>query len=118
MDIPSTESDWGDGAVEVCFDTSVPGSDDGLPETYVLKQNHPNPFNPSTEICFALPMTSHVRLEIFNIAGQKVGTLIDGHLNAGHHTATWDGGDVSSGVYLYRLQAGVFDDTKKMILLK
>ncbi|UCD64675.1 MAG: T9SS type A sorting domain-containing protein [Candidatus Zixiibacteriota bacterium] len=78
----------------------------------------PNPFNPTANIRFSLPEAARVRLEIFNIAGQKVSTLVDGHLNAGPHTYFWDGSRFASGVYLYRLQAGENVNTEKMVLLK
>lgn len=89
-----------------------------LPEDFVLDQNHPNPFNPITEINFVLPAASNVSLDIYNIMGQKVATMADGFLEAGEHSVTWDGSDVASGVYFYRLKAGEFIETRKMILLK
>jgi len=94
-----------------------------LPSEYELKQNYPNPFNPTTIISFSLPRASSVRLEIYNVLGQRVSTLIDGELKAGDHDISWDGQDgfgqpVATGIYFYRLKAGEFVDTKKMILLK
>ena len=89
-----------------------------LPNAFSLKQNYPNPFNPSTDISFALPVATNVKLEIFNILGQKLITLIEQRLPAGNHTITWDGSDFASGVYLYRLKAGDFVETKKMMLIK
>jgi hypothetical protein len=94
-----------------------------IPSEFALFQNCPNPFNPTTEITFSLPMKSEVKLEIFNIAGRKVATLIDGALEAGNHTVEWDGREscglpVASGIYLYRLSAGEFVEAKKMALLK
>lgn len=87
-------------------------------ESYILNQNHPNPFNPATKISFSLPAASHVRLEVYNIMGQKVATLVDGQLETGEHIVLWDGGRTASGVYLYRLKAGEFVETRKMLLLK
>ncbi|UCD64676.1 MAG: T9SS type A sorting domain-containing protein [Candidatus Zixiibacteriota bacterium] len=78
----------------------------------------PNPFNPTAEIRFSLAKPARVKLEVFNIAGQKVGTLADGHLSAGDHAYTWDGSKFASGVYLYRLQTGQQVITEKMMLLK
>ncbi|MFZ5981021.1 MAG: T9SS type A sorting domain-containing protein, partial [Candidatus Zixiibacteriota bacterium] len=94
-----------------------------LPGMLTLYQNYPNPFNPETVISFALPKTAPMRLEIFNILGQKVTTLLDRPMPAGINTVVWDGhsesgGKVSTGVYLYRLQSGSFTQTKKMLLLK
>ncbi|HUV35861.1 MAG TPA: T9SS type A sorting domain-containing protein, partial [Patescibacteria group bacterium] len=93
------------------------------PTAFSLAQNVPNPFNPVTEIRYALAVDCHVRLEIFNILGQKVKTLVDGNQKAGYQSARWDGTnsggvDVSSGVYFYKLEAGGFTDTKKMVLLR
>jgi len=89
-----------------------------FPEDFVLLQNHPNPFNPITTIKYALPGDSHVRLEIYNILGQQVATLVDGKQKAGYKTAKWDASSFSSGIYFYRLQAGDFVQTRKMILLR
>ncbi|UCD93816.1 MAG: T9SS type A sorting domain-containing protein, partial [Candidatus Zixiibacteriota bacterium] len=89
-----------------------------LPAEFSLSQNRPNPFNPVTRIPFALPQASHVRLEIFNIMGQKVATLVDGPLEAGEHVYTFDGSTVASGVYLYRIQADNLVETRRMLLLK
>ncbi|UCD64014.1 MAG: T9SS type A sorting domain-containing protein [Candidatus Zixiibacteriota bacterium] len=114
---PALESDIEGNAELICF-TDVAEDQVGLPKAYALLQNHPNPFNATTEISLALPAASHVRLEIFNIVGQRVATLVDGRLKAGHHTFSWDGGDASTGVYIYRLQAGDFTETRKMVLLK
>jgi hypothetical protein len=85
--------------------------------------NYPNPFNPATEISFSLPAASHVRLEVYNITGQKVTTLVDRFMETGAHSVAWNSTDesgarVSSGVYLYRLSAGDLVETRKMMLLK
>jgi hypothetical protein len=89
-----------------------------LPYSFGLDQNYPNPFNPTTQISFEIPQAAHVTLEVFNMAGQKVATLADENMTAGAHTVTWNASDNSSGVYLYRLQAGNQIDSRKMILLK
>jgi len=89
-----------------------------LPKEFSLEQNRPNPFNPITEISFSLPTASDVHLDIYNIMGQRVATLVDGFLEAGRHTCIWDAGQAASGVYFYRLQAGTFTAGRKMILLK
>ncbi|MEZ4764670.1 MAG: FlgD immunoglobulin-like domain containing protein [Calditrichia bacterium] len=93
------------------------------PETYALFQNYPNPFNPSTTIEFALSSASNVTLEIFNIVGQKVRTLVSDRMIAGGYQAVWDGRDdrgttVGTGVYIYRLTANDFVQTRKMLLVK
>ncbi len=77
-----------------------------LPKDYALDQNYPNPFNPSTMISFSLPRADRVRLEIFNVLGQKVATLVDADQPAGVHVVKFDGTQLSSGIYLYRLVAG------------
>ncbi len=87
-------------------------------EQFELLQNYPNPFNPATNITFSLPVTSHVTLEIFDVAGRRVATLVNENMSPGSHTVTWDAADVASGVYLYRLQAGDFRKTRSMMLMK
>ena len=89
-----------------------------LPREFSLGQNYPNPFNPTTEINFALPTACDVTLEIYNITGQRVTTLVDSYLEAGQHSVLWDASSNASGVYFYRLTAGEFTETKKMMLLK
>ena len=94
-----------------------------LPTEFELSQNMPNPFNPSTQISFALPSAAKVNLTVFNVLGQQVNTLVDEYMTAGYQTVTWDGRDnsgasVASGVYFYRIVAGDFAETKKMLLLK
>jgi len=89
-----------------------------LPKNFSLSQNYPNPFNPVTEIRYTLPRDSYVKLEVYNIVGQKVTSLVDGKQKAGYKTVWWDAGYLSSGIYFYRLQAGDFVQTKKMVLLR
>jgi len=83
-----------------------------------LEQNYPNPFNPETRIRFQIPEDGHVRMSVFNTAGQEVQRLVDADLAAGSHSATWNAGNFASGVYFYRLEATGFADVKKMVLLK
>jgi len=90
-----------------------------LPDKYELTQNYPNPFNPSTKINYTLPAEANVTLKIFNILGQEVMTLINNELvSAGNHETTFNASSLPSGIYLYRIQAGTFIQTKKMMLLK
>ncbi|KAA3596585.1 MAG: choice-of-anchor D domain-containing protein [Calditrichaeota bacterium] len=98
-------------------------SEKNIPESYSLKQNYPNPFNPQTQIEFALPKQEFVKLKVFNILGQEIKSLVSSKINAGTHKVIWNGKDknnqtVASGVYFYRLEAGSFTQTKKMLFLK
>ncbi len=112
------------GHINIKSTTPVAEEDtDILPKTYALFQNNPNPFNPTTTIEFDLPRASHVKLDVFNILGQKVARIIDNDLSAGHHAVNFNSKDASgqelaTGIYLYKLQAGDFAETKKMLLLK
>lgn len=94
-----------------------------VPTDYYLNQNFPNPFNPSTTIAYGLPERSRTRLVVYNVLGQRVATLVDREQPAGRYKIVWDGRDaagrpVASGVYIYRLQAGDFVATKKLVLVK
>lgn len=89
-----------------------------IPETYFLGQNYPNPFNNSTSIRFGLPKTSHVKLEIFNINGQKIRTLLNKQMRMGVHNCKLNGKDLASGFYFYRLKTEKYSSVKKMILIK
>jgi hypothetical protein len=92
-----------------------------IPEKYILFQNHPNPFNPETIITFGLPEPAWVKIEIFNMLGQKVVDLFEGNKPAGYHQVIWDAHNYSSGVYVYRVytqEKRKFDQIKKMVFLK
>jgi len=91
---------------------------DNILYNYSLEQNYPNPFNPSTTISFTLAKASSVKLSVYNLLGQKVVTLIDGSMNTGHKSVVFDASKLSSGVYLYSLEAGNFITQNKMLLLK
>jgi hypothetical protein len=95
-----------------------------IPDAYSLGQNFPNPFNPSTIIHYGLRANSNVRLEIFNVLGQKVGVLVDGEQGEGYHAVTWHA-SVPSGVYFYRIEAVStsnpverFTQIRKMVFMK
>ena len=147
-DIPgSTEPSWPQDIIGICTqnDGSVPYDSDyqlmprsisdfsitivgikeggGMPPVHSLAQNFPNPFNPVTTIRYALSRICHVRLDIYNVLGQRVVTLVDERQEAGYKTVNWNGKNksgktVASGVYFYRLVAGDFVRTKKMVLLR
>jgi hypothetical protein len=122
FDAPTDETDEGSSLDEEP-ETDLEKKAAALPEGYDLGQNHPNPFNPDTEIAYSIPETQHVSLDIFNIQGQKVRSLVDEVQSSGRHIAKWDatndnGEMVSSGVYLYRFASGNVIAKKKMTLLK
>ena len=106
-----------------------PGKDDRLSELtdepagtrlrrFELAQNYPNPFNPITSIAFDLAADSQVRLQIYNIRGERVATLVNQKLAVGNYAIHWDASRFPSGIYFYVLNAGNFTDVKKMMLLK
>jgi len=92
------------------------------PEEFVLLQNYPNPFNPSTKIGFSIPQTNNVSIDIYNVVGEKVASLVNSSLEAGYHSVDFDASSLSSGTYVYQLKAsgpnGTFVETKKMLLMK
>ena len=103
--------------------TDVKTLSSNVPEKFNLSQNYPNPFNPDTKINFSIPKSGNVKIEIFNILGQKVRTLLDQEFNAGSYSSTWNGRNdfgkqLSSGTYFYSIETGSFRMTKKMILMK
>jgi hypothetical protein len=85
---------------------------------FALFDNYPNPFNARTTICYQLPLSSDVRLGIYDLLGQKVATLTDEHQQAGEHNVTWDASAFSSGIYFCKLTAGDYTHTKRMMLVK
>jgi hypothetical protein len=98
--------------------TSASQEDPGTPTRYSLSQNYPNPFNPRTTIQFAIPRSSEVTLRVFDALGREVATLVDAFEAAGTHTVEFDGEGLASGVYFYRLRAGDFESTRKLIVVK
>ncbi len=105
------------GPVKVFVETA------SIPDAFNLKQNYPNPFNPTTTITYGLPEASQVRLQVFNMIGERVKTLVQTHQPAGNYTVEWNGTTDSgrllpSGIYFYRLDAGPHSDMKKMILAR
>lgn len=90
----------------------------GLPQTLQLNQNYPNPFNPTTKIEFALPETAHATLNVYDMLGQRVATLVDRNLSAGSHSIDFDASNLSSGMYIYQLRAGSSVQTRKLTLIK
>jgi hypothetical protein len=101
-----------------------PDNVSGVEETHLspallrLEQNYPNPFNPSTTIQYVLPSRTHVALVVYNILGQRVAELVNEEKDAGHYEYRFDATGLASGVYLYRLQAGSFVQTRRMVVVK
>ncbi len=89
-----------------------------LPDEFALSQNYPNPFNPTTQIEFSVPESGNVTLEVFNVTGQRVAVLAEGMHSAGHYSLIFDGSQLASGIYLYRLRSRSFSETRKMLLMK
>ena len=99
--------------------TGIKGSENSqTPEEVTLNQNYPNPFNPSTIIRFGLPSKAAVSLVVYNTLGQKVATLMEGEQEAGYHEVKFDGSGLASGMYFYRMRAGTYVQTRKLLLLR
>lgn len=108
----------GDKDAEWLKDEELAGQDGGVPATVVAEQNYPNPFNPLTTIAYSLPANARVQLQVYNVRGQLVRTLVDGTQDAGRHEVAFDGTGLSSGTYFYRLVAGDKVETRQMTLVK
>ena len=102
----------------VQVDVVTGASEEQRPTSFSLSQNHPNPFNPSTIIDFALPFEANARIEVFNVLGQRSALLLDAQMQPGSHIVTLDASSWASGVYYYRMQAGGFIATRKLIVAK
>ncbi|HJL74015.1 MAG: T9SS type A sorting domain-containing protein [Candidatus Marinimicrobia bacterium] len=96
------------------------GIDDNvnIAKGYELNQNYPNPFNPVTNISYSVPEAGQVKLAVFNVLGEEVSTLVNNVVTPGTHIATWNAGSMPSGVYFYRIEAGSFTQTRKLLLIK
>ena len=109
---------WGSTSTVI----NVAGIDEELvgltPETFALYNNYPNPFNPATKIRFAIPQSTFTVLKVYSILGEEVASLVNELKTPGIYEINFDGTDLASGTYLYKLQAGDFSETKKMIVLK
>lgn len=98
--------------------TSLITGEPSLPDGFWLSQNYPNPFNSSTVIEYALPEAVWVRLEVFNTLGRKVATLVNETQEPGYHSYNWEANNLATGIYFYRISAGQFHKTRKMVLVK
>lgn len=111
--LPGFES----GGVTIQSPTDV-NDDQSVPSVFEVAQNYPNPFNPTTSLQFSLPKAGNVRVEVFNVLGQSVDVLADGHREAGQYTLTFNASAQPSGVYFYRVDYDGHSETRKMLLLK
>jgi hypothetical protein len=113
-----------EGTINVCFNIStfeeapLFNLNNSAPGEFKLSQNYPNPFNPATKIDYSLPVSGMVKVTVFNSLGQAVKVLVNQVQNSGSYSLTFDGSNLSSGIYYYRIETGSFVDTKKMILVK
>jgi hypothetical protein len=120
---PAGELQYANGRHSNCTEVEDPAIYLDVPACFALRGNAPNPFNPATNISFDVPISSHVKLVVFDAAGRRVRTLVNQELAAGVYTHKWDGCDdkgrsVASGVYLYRMQARSFAKNKRMTLIR
>lgn len=104
--------------VDQSDNVGVSNEENTQPLSFELNQNYPNPFNPTTSITYTLPQSADVRLDVFNVLGQRVMTLVDSYQSAGTKQVTFDASNLSSAVYLYRIQAGGFVQSRQMTLIK
>ena len=107
-----------DAGMHVAFTTAIVDNQLSIPKDFSLSQNYPNPFNPTTVIQFTVPKQEHITLIVYNLIGQEVTTLVDDEISAGTHKATFNAGNLASGIYIYRLIGNSVNITKKMILMK
>ena len=109
---------WHTWEFDPAFQTEDVEEERNSPTAYELMQNFPNPFNPQTAIRYALPHRSHVMLAVCNMLGQQIATLLNGEIDAGYHFVQFDASNLASGVYFYRLQAGSYTETRKLVLMR
>jgi Secretion system C-terminal sorting domain len=107
-----------DKIIALLFGDNSAGNIDLSPNEYTLKQNYPNPFNPTTTIEYTVPKNGFVSLKVYDITGKEIASLINSYQNAGSYLVTWDASNYGSGVYLYRIIAGDYSATKRMVLKK
>ncbi len=117
--VPASSSEWGHFSIAIgSFLTGINKIGTEIPENFALEQNYPNPFNPSTNIVYSLPKNSNVSLKVYDMRGVLVAVLYEGQQNAGIYFAQFDGSNLASGIYFYKLETENFTSVKKMTLLK
>lgn len=115
----SGESDWSETREFTTIITSIADAGREIPEEFGLDQNYPNPFNPTTQIEYRLPENASVQLEVYNVMGEQVATLVNGEQKeAGYHTVEFEASGLSSGTYIYRIRAGEFVESRTMMFIK
>ena len=120
VDVHENHGDYSDVLTITVLDADISS---GLPDVFAIHQNYPNPFNPTTKINFDLPEDALVSINVFDLMGRTIKTLLSEKISAGFNSTLWDatndyGESVSAGMYIYTIQAGDFKQTKKMLLLK
>jgi hypothetical protein len=117
-DLRGLEGSWSaEFSIEVRVASAI--TDEAVtPNAFMLASNYPNPFNPSTVIRFGVPVAAHVELKVYDLSGREVRTLVDRQLSAGFHSVRFDASGLANGVYVYRMRAGRFDESRKMLLVK
>ena len=118
-----TEASNGPRALHIDAGYALGINDDLLPGVFALHQNYPNPFNPVTTIRFDVPKESHVQMDVYNILGQRIRTLVNGTMQPGFHSVSWNGTNdmgkpLASGMYIYRIHSSEFTAVKKLVLMK
>ena len=119
--IPDFHDRWNYGPkfpVRILETVSSADNSNEVPRDFILYQNYPNPFNPSTNIDFYLPKADKVKLSVFNATGREVEVLVNSFMNSGTHSIIFNGSNLSSGIYFYKLETSVFQQVNKMLLLK
>ncbi len=114
----TVDSDWSEAWSFTTNTSTNAEQDPALPADLKLEQNYPNPFNPTTVISYYLPENSDVTLEVFNMLGKRVATLVSEQQQAGRHEVIFDGSELTSGNYIYRIRAGDYSEARQMMLVK
>jgi hypothetical protein len=117
LHILSDDIDFWSDSINVII-TGIAKNETNIPKEYILKQNYPNPFNPTTNINFSIPRSEFVTLKVYNILGEEVATLVSEKLSVGSYQYEWNASSLASGVYLFRIEAGDYIESRKMVLMR